>query len=569
MQTMVPFSKMEYTRPDFESYKTQYLELLKDFQTASSADSQSEVMIQMNELSLSLGGSQALATARYQINTKDEFYANEQDYLDEVNPLFGELSMHYSKALITSPFRADLERRWGKQLFTGSELYVKVINADVVEDLQRENALCTEYSKLLASAEIEFDGKTLNLAGMSPYMQDIDRDTRRSASEATFAFYSANAEQLDRIYDQLVHLRTSIAHTLKFPSFTELGYARMGRSDYDASMVATYRSYVHKYIVPIATRLRERQRQRLGVDTLMSYDEGLMFKSGNPTPKGDPDWIVARAKEMYNEMSPETSEFFNFLCQYELMDLVNKPNKAGGGFCMMIDSYRAPFIFSNFNGTTHDVDVLTHEAGHAFQAYMSRTQPLSNYFWATSEASEIHSMSMEFFAWKWMKSFFKEDEDKYQFKHLSGALLFLPYGVTVDEFQHFVYANPTATPAERKQAWLQIDKKYDPTARYDGIPFLEGGGQWQAQKHIYEMPFYYIDYTLAQVCALQFWVRMKTDRPGAWADYVTLCKAGGSKPFLELVELAGLHSPFEEQSFVSIVDDITARLDGIDDAIFD
>jgi M3 family oligoendopeptidase len=271
---------------------------------------------------------------------------------------------------------------------------------------------------------------------------------------------------------------------------------------------------------------------------------------------------------MYREMSAETDEFFTFMCDNELMDLVNRPTKAGGGYCTMLPSFKAPYIFSNFNGTAHDVDVLTHEAGHAFQCYMSRNLGVPEYYFPTSEACEIHSMSMEFFAWKWMKSFFKEDEDKYQFSHLSGALLFLPYGVSVDEFQHFVYDNPQATPAERNAAWLSIEKKYLPHRNYDGDAFLESGGIWQQQRHIYESPFYYIDYTLAQICALQFWVRTKNDRDSAWKDYVTLCSAGGSKSFLELVSLANLHSPFEDASFVSIVDDITTRLDGVNDAVF-
>jgi M3 family oligoendopeptidase len=413
-----------------------------------------------------------------------------------------------------------------------------------------------------------FDGAERNLAGMAPYQQSMDRDVRKAASSAKWAFFGEHKGELDRIYDDLVRLRTTIAQKLGFPGFTPLGYARMGRTDYDATMVRGYRNKVEKYIVPITQKLRERQRSRIGVDRLNIYDEPLQFKSGNPTPKGDPEWILEQARTMYREMSAETDEFFTFMCDNELMDLVNRPTKAGGGYCTMLPSFKAPYIFSNFNGTAHDVDVLTHEAGHAFQCYMSRNLGVPEYYFPTSEACEIHSMSMEFFAWKWMKSFFKEDEDKYQFSHLSGALLFLPYGVSVDEFQHFVYDNPQATPAERNAAWLSIEKKYLPHRNYDGDAFLESGGIWQQQRHIYESPFYYIDYTLAQICALQFWVRTKNDRDSAWKDYVTLCSAGGSKSFLELVSLANLHSPFEDASFVSIVDDITTRLDGVNDAVF-
>ncbi len=565
---MQQFKDLPYVRPDFNAFKSQFHSYLKDFQSASSVEVQSEIITKIDELRNQLDTTMTIASIRHSIDTKDAQYEAERDFIDDLGPLYGELNNEYYRALVSSSFRKDLEKQWGSQLFRVAELAVKCISPEVVEDLQRENALCTEYSKLLASAEILFDGEVRNLAGLVPYQQHVDRDVRRSASHAKWKFFQENKDELDRIYDELVRLRTSVAQKLGFPNFTPLGYARMSRSDYDARMVADYRSKVHQHIVPVTQRLRDRQRHRLGLDKLLIYDENLHFKSGNPTPKGDPDWIVERAREMYKEMSPETHEFFSFMCDNGLMDLVNRPTKAGGGYCTMLPAFKAPYIFSNFNGTAHDVDVLTHEAGHAFQCYMSRNLGVPEYYFPTSEACEIHSMSMEFFAWKWIKSFFKEDEDKYQFEHLSGALLFLPYGVSVDEFQHFVYDNPTATPKERNQAWLSIEKKYLPHRNYDGEEFLEAGGIWQQQRHIYESPFYYIDYTLAQMCALQFWVRTKSDRDGAWRDYVRLCSAGGSQSFLELVKLANLHSPFEEQSFVSIIGDINHRLDGINDDYF-
>ncbi len=565
---MTQFKDIPYTRPDFNAFKENFTSLMDDFKNASSWQVQDEIMQKINDARNDIDTDFSIVSVRNSIDTTDPFYETEQEFMDNLSPLYSELVTEYYKVLAASPYRNDLENKWGKQLFRLAEMSAKCISPEVIEDLQHENTLSTEYQKLLASAKIMFDGEERNLAAMAPYMQHTDRSVRQEASKAKWAFFTENSEQLDRIYDDLVRLRTSIAHKLGFKNYVDLGYMRMARSDYNEAMVAGYREKIHRNIVPITQRLRERQKNRLGLDKLTFVDEGLYFNSGNPTPKGDPDWIVARAKEMYADMSPETNEFFSFLCDNGLMDLVNRPTKSGGGYCTMFPKYKAPFIFSNFNGTSHDVDVLTHEAGHAFQCYMSRNNGIAEYYFPTMEACEIHSMSMEFFAWKWIKSFFKEDEDKYQFEHLSGALLFLPYGVTVDEFQHFVYNNPTATPTERKQAWRGIEKKYLPHRDYAGEPFLEAGGLWQQQKHIYQSPFYYIDYTLAQVCALQFWVRTKTDRDGAWKDYLELCKAGGKYSFTELVKLANLHSPFEEQSFENIIGDINQRLDGVPDSHF-
>ncbi|MEM1216378.1 MAG: M3 family oligoendopeptidase, partial [Bacteroidota bacterium] len=361
-----------------------------------------------------------------------------------------------------------------------------------------------------------------------------------------WAWLNAQRTEIERIFDELVQVRHRIAQKLGFDNFVELGYARMLRTDYNARDVAGYREQIRQHIVPLATQLYEQQRQRLGIDELKFYDEALRFPNGNAQPQGDPEWIITQAVQMYRELSPETDAFFTLMRKQGLMDLVSRDGKATGGYCTFIPGEKVPFIFSNFNGTSGDIDVLTHEAGHAFQVYSSRDVAISEYNWPTYEACEIHSMSMEFFTWPWMELFFQDEVKRYRYGHLAGAITFLPYGVAVDEFQHFVYENPAATPAERNAAWKNIEAKYLPQRNYDGIQLLEEGGFWQRQTHIFGMPFYYIDYTLAQICAFQFWQKDRKDHATAWADYLRLCQAGGSQSFLGLVELANLESPFAE-----------------------
>jgi M3 family oligoendopeptidase len=388
---------------------------------------------------------------------------------------------------------------------------------------------------------------------------------RKKAVTATSGFFAEHEEEFDRIYDELVKVRTEIAQKLGYKNFVELGYYRMMRTDYNAEMVAKFRQQVKDFIVPITTKLRERQQQRIGVEELKFYDENFEFQTGNAAPKGSPEWIIDNGQKMYNELSKETGEFFKFMNDNNLMDLVAKKGKAGGGYCTYIENYKSPFIFSNFNGTSGDIDVLTHEAGHAFQVYSSRHFEIPEYNWPTYEACEIHSMSMEFFTWPWMELFFKEDTDKYKFAHLSGGLLFLPYGVSVDEFQHWVYENPEASPKERKNKWREIEKVYLPHRDYDGNVYLENGGFWQRQGHIYGSPFYYIDYTLAQICAFQFWKRSRENQEEAWKDYAHLCQLGGSMSFTKLVEEANLISPFEEGCVESVVGEIENWLNSVDD----
>ena len=506
-----------------------------------------------------------IAYIRYSIDTANKAYEAEQSFFDKNSPIYSGMEWKYYDALVNSKFRNELEQLRGKHLFNIAEVRLLTFQPEIIADLQKENELSSQYTKLTASAKIMFEGKEYNMSSLSPLMNSQNRETRKGASKAKWKFFGENAAEFDRIYDELVQVRHKMAVTLGFENYVALGYKRMLRTDYDAKMVANYRQQVLDVVVPVAKKLKERQAKRIDISDFKYYDSSLTFKTGNPTPKGEPNWIVDNGKKMYEELSAETNEFVNFMLDNELMDLVTRKNKAPGGYCTYIGDYKAPFIFSNFNGTSHDINVLTHEAGHAFQVYMSRNFETPEYHWPTYEACEIHSMSMEFFAWPWMESFFKEDTKKFKFEHLNDALLFLPYGVSVDEFQHFVYENPTATPQERKAAWKAIEQKYLPWIDYDGNEFLEEGGFWQKQSHIFGSPFYYIDYTLAQICAFQFWKKSRENQSAAFTDYVKLCKAGGSRPFLELVEYANLRSPFDDGCLAEVVEPIEAYLETVDD----
>ncbi|MFX3623008.1 MAG: M3 family oligoendopeptidase [Ectobacillus sp.] len=559
------FEHYVYVRPDIEAVKTKFDMAVQRFSEAASPAEQERWMEEINRIRNNYNTMANLCHIRHTIDTNDEFYKEENDFFDETMPILKGYESKYYQALVVSPFRRELEEKYGTQLFALAEAELKTYADEVLPDLQLENKLSSQYTKLLASAKIEFEGEERTLSQLAPFMEHRDRDMRKHASEAYYGFMAEHEEELDDIYDQLVKVRSSIAQKLGFKNFVELGYARMYRTDYNAMMVANFRKQVWEHIVPLATKLRERQQERIGVDKLKFYDENFEYPSGNATPKGDAAWIVENGKKMYGELSKETDEFFTFMLDHSLMDLVAKTGKAGGGYCTFIENYKAPFIFSNFNGTSGDIDVLTHEAGHAFQVYESRHFSIPEYYWPTYEACEIHSMSMEFFTWPWMELFFKEDTEKYYFSHLSSALLFLPYGVAVDEFQHFVYEHSEAAPAERKQAWRNIEKKYLPHRDYDGNDYLERGGFWQRQAHIYNSPFYYIDYTLAQICAFQFWKRSRENREAAWADYVALCRQGGSKSFLQLVQGANLQSPFADGCVQSVIGEIAAWLNSIDD----
>ncbi|NMA86090.1 MAG: M3 family oligoendopeptidase [Tissierellia bacterium] len=562
------FQDYKYTRPDLSKIEEEMKVLLEKFNSAESFEAQNEIMKEINKIRSNVSTMGNLVHIRHSINTEDEFYSEEMDFLDENMPVYQNIEFKFYGALVKSKFRKQLEEVWGKQLFTLAELELKTFSEEIIEDLIKENKLVTEYDKLIASAKIEFEGEIRNLSQMAPFMQSKDRAVRKEAYEKYINFFEENEAEFDRIYDELVHTRDNMAKKLGYKNYVEMGYDRMSRSDYNADMVANYRKQVYEDLVPVVAELKDRQRQRLGLEEMKYYDEPLEYLTGNATPKGEPEWIIENGRKMYSELSKETDEFFTFMVEKELLDLVSKKGKMSGGYCTFIADYQSPFIFSNFNGTSGDVDVLTHEAGHAFQTYMSRSLGVPEYAFPTYEAAEIHSMSMEFITWPWMELFFEDEVDKYKFSHLAGAVNFIPYGVTVDEFQHFVYEEPNATPEERKAKWRDIERKYLPFRDYEDNDFLNRGGYWFRQGHIFSTPFYYIDYTLAQVCAFQFWIKTRENKEEAWEDYLRLCSAGGSKSFLELVELANLKNPFIDGTIKEVVEPIKEWLDNVDDSEF-
>jgi len=559
------FTDIAYERIDMNRVEHQFDELLQRFRNATSLEEQDNLLGQLNDWRQEVESAREVAQIRHTINTQDPFYKAEQDYWDEAGPLYQGIVSRYYNAIVHSRFRAQLEQKWGAQLFRIAETTLRTFSPDVVGDLQEENRLVSRYVALTASAKIRFEGEERTIPQLFPFQTSTDRDMRKRANEAKYAFFREHADELDRIYDELVQVRTRIAEKLGFSSFVELAYARLNRTDYNAEQVAGFRKQVHESIVPVAAKLAERQRERIGVGVMKYYDLAFEFATGNPTPKGSPEWILDNGKQMYAELSDETDEFFTFMREHDCLDLLSKKGKATGGYCTYISKYGLPYIFANFNGTSGDIDVLTHEAGHAFQVYVSRGFEVPEYHFPTYEACEIHSMSMEFLTWPWMERFFQEDTAKYKFAHLAGALTFIPYGVAVDEFQHAVYENPKMTPAQRKHTWREIERKYLPYRNYDENEFLEEGGYWQQQRHIYCAPFYYIDYTLAQICAFQFWKRAQENADAAWADYLTLCREGGSQSFTELVAVAKLISPFADGCLQSVISDIERWLDGVDD----
>ena len=555
------FKDYKYERPNYEEIKKSFLELVDKIKNASTYDEQKLHINQLNNIRKHIETMSTLASIRNSINTADEFYDEEQNYWDEQGPLYTELNSDFYKVIVNSKFKDEIKKDYSEQFYKICEYSLKSFSPEIISDLQEENKLMSKYTKLLASAKINFKGEELNLSGLYKYMLSSDRNEREQSSKAYYNYFGEHEEEFGEIYDQLVHIRHNMAKKLGFKNFVELGYIRMDRTDYNPEMVVNLRKQILEYIVPLCNKLYEKQAKRLNLDKLTYIDENLEFLDGNATIKGDSDYIIENGIKMYQELSQETKEFFDFMLENELMDLETKHNKSAGGYCTYIPDYKAPFIFSNFNKTSEDMDVLTHEAGHAFQLYMSRDIDMQEINFPTLDSCEIHSMSMEFITYPWMETFFKEDSDKYKFAHLTSAIKFLPYGVVVDEFQHVVYDNPNMTSDERKKVWRDLEKKYLPHRDYEDNEILERGCWFFKQGHIFKDPFYYIDYVLAQICAFQFLKKMEEDRISGWEDYLRICKVGGTQSFLQIVKTGNLISPFDDKCIEYIIKNLETNIE--------
>ena len=560
------FSEMPYKRPDPEAVKGEMRDWTERLRNAKSYDEARAVFLEKEEKEKAVDTTATLAYVRHSIDTRDKFYEGEIEFWDEIGPELEEYEQAWIDAMLESPFRGDFEAEYGELLFINAELSKKTFSPEIIEDMQKENELTTEYAKLIASAQIPFEDGVYTLSQLEPFQTDPDDARRLAAWKVKGRWFKDNQPQLDRIYDELTKLRDLMGRKLGYGGYTQLGYYRMERNCYTKEDVEKFRAAVQKYLVPVADSIMREQAKRLGKEYPLSFaDAALDFRSGNPRPVGTPEDILAQGQKFYDELSEETSVFFRTMREEELMDVLSTEGKEGGGYQTDLDYYQRPFIFANFNGTQGDVEVVTHEAGHAFAYWMNRDRVPTEYVSPTMEACEVHSMSMEFFGWRNAEGFFGPDARKFMYSHLAAALTFIPYGTMVDHFQHIVYEKPDMSPAERHAEWKRLLGLYQPWMKLDGeIPFFGEGEGWQRQSHIYEVPFYYIDYCLAQTVALEFWAMIQADREDAWKHYMLYTSQGGSRTFVDLLKHADLKTPFDEECLRTVCETATRWLRDFD-----
>lgn len=558
---MKKFAELQYVRPDMEKMFARVSGDIAVLKGAKNYEEFRNAYMDYVEADMELETSKTIAHIRNTINLLDEFYEAEMVYFNSQMPKYEILKKEMGEVIVASPFKAEMEKEFGAILIQNMEAQKQLSDESIVDDQVKEAELVSRFMKTQAAATVEFKGEQIGNYGLLKIMQSTDRAERKEAFEAWAKLYEGIAPTLEEVYDGLVKVRAGMAKKLGFKSFIPMGYLRRRRFDYTEKELEVFRKQVRAVVVPAAAKLYERQKEALGIDTLYYYDESIASPSGNPVPIGDKEYLVGEAQKMYRELSRESGEFFDFMMEYELFDLDSKHGKRAGGYCTTLPQYHAPFIFSNFNGTDADVNVLTHEAGHAFAGFTAaKYQKTPELCHSTSEINEIHSMSMELWTYPWMENFFGDKAEEYRREHLADALMKIPYMLCVDEYQHKVFKNPEMTTMERRAVWSGLEKIYMPWRNYAGNEFLESGAFWIKQQHIFLYPFYYVDYAMAQMGAFEFYTKMKEDRKAAWAEYYKLCAAGGSMGYFDLLKYSGLHKVLEDGSVKIILKGVFEEL---------
>lgn len=534
-----------YQRPDPAKVKETYENLTPQVQNATTADAQIAAVDQVMALRKELFSMRELVKIRYAQNTSEPFYRGEDAFWASFNPVWTAMDLSFLDVLRNSPFCAALEEKYGKQTFTIIDHEHAVFSDDIVEEIKQENTLISESIRLSAGNVI-LDGKEQPYPAAVALFSSTDRAQRQKGFAAYEDFFVKRAADFDRVFYDLIKVRQAQAKKLGFASYVDMSFRIRQRVRYTLQDVRKLREEVKEYVVPVNTEIRRMQRERLGLEKLYFYDEEIMFPSLPRLEFKGEDAIKEITRTAMKNLGKEADEYYSFLMDRELLDLYARPNKALGGMTYYVPKYASPMIETNFSDIPYDVNVYAHELGHGFQAYRTPVPEAMELFYPGSDTMEVHAMSMEFFFWKNYDLYFDGDLRKQKYTHLASVLQTLAWCCIIDEFQDIVYSREDYTPEDYKEIWKKLEKEYLPHRYYGEDSFFNQGTFWYKQLHLFQTPFYYIDYALAQTSAIQFFMKDNEDHETAWQAYLKLCQVGGNAPYLDAIAMCGISSPFED-----------------------
>ena len=545
------FTEIAYTPINFELASSELNRLITRIEIASNYKEQLDLIFQLDKYYNSIFSNITLANIRHDLDTSDPYYLNEVNMNIIYAQDFSSILKKFYSIILKSPFVIDLMNEFGNYYFHKIELKTKLFDESLKELYIEENLLSKEYNELLSKAIVSIDDIKYNLSELNHLKVSNDRNLRKKVFEAEKIFINENSNRLQSLFSELLFIRNKIAQSLGYDNYMLYAYDSLERTDYSNKEIKKFRENILKYILPILNKYREIQKQNLQLDKLYSYDLPCLFQDGDPKINGDIQLVLDNFKYMLEELSPASNVFINEMLNNKMLDLQSRNNKRLGGYCTYISSELSPFVFCNFTGGSTDIRVLAHELGHAFQMYESmRNQKISENYMPSYETCEIHSKSMELILLDWSILFFGNDAKKYKFSQMIRSLTTIIDACLIDEFQECIYVDNIVNPIERDKVWYSLKQKYN-TTNLEEDSGLDHTPKWLMIAHVFNTPFYYIDYALAQTCALQFWKNFQLKPFEAWQKIMPLYKSGGSKSFLNLIDDVGLTSPFIEGAVIN------------------
>lgn len=503
--------------------------------------------------------------ARYVAMTcQTDDFARETAYLEfirDIEPKLKPLQNEVRNRYLDSPFRkllpADRYAVFTRALENRRTLYRE-------ENIPRETELAEleqQYQKLMGAMTVNFQGQERTLAQMAPFLEETDRSVRQEAWELSARRRLQDKEDLDDLFDRMMVLRIEIARTAGFDSFVDFAFRQRERFDYGVDDALRFHAAVEQVVVPLARKIQEQHRAELGVSSMRPWDTSVDPLGRPPLkPFDDVEKLAEGSETIFREVDPELGAQFAFLRSRHLLDLANRKGKAPGGYQTTFEDDRLPFIFMNAVGLDGDVRTLLHEGGHAFHTLASRGEPLAAYRESPLEFCEVASMTMELFGAGNLDPFYdKAGADRSNRKLLEGIVLILPWIATVDAFQHWLYTHPGHTRDDRRGAWRSLIERFGGIVDWSDYEEARDHS-WHRQLHIFLYPFYYIEYGIAQLGALQIWRRSLTDRIGAVNDYRHALALGGSRPLPDLFAAAGTRFGFDAELIAPLMDTIGEQL---------
>ena len=485
-------------------------------------------------------------------------------FVETIEPQLKPRQFRLTQLYVNHPARRDLPAKRYEVFNRDTELHVKLFRQENVPLETEEAKLSQQYQKLSGSLTVQFRGEEKTLVQMGRYLEETDRALRRESWELVARRRLEEAEKFDAIFDRLIEIRQKIASNAGFANYRDYAFRKMGRFDYTPADCETFHQAVETEVMPVVRELQKQRRAQLGLDSLRPWDLSVdPLNRGPLRPFDQVEQMVARTQQIFEDLDPELAGGFRKMQELRLLDLGNRKGKAPGGYQSALPEARAPFIFMNAIGVQRDVETILHEAGHAFHSLATRDEDLYAYRGAPIEFCEVASMSMELLGNDYLERFYpKNDANRARKTHLEGIINILPWIATVDAFQHWIYTHPGHTRAEREAAWVGLMDRFGGDVDWREYE-ASRARLWQRQLHIFIHAFYYIEYGIAQLGALQVWSNSRRDKRLAVQDYKNALQLGGSRPLPELFSAAGCKFEFSRATVAPLVQLVRRELAAI------